>query len=167
MQVRVNWAFQKDQREDTSQHCHIFVGDLSNEVNDRALFEAFEHCGNCSDARVMWDHATGRCVKLLSCIPVCTNSLSVCLHDCQHTMTQDSIWPKYDFACFNLRERTNLILTDTFAALLQLDLLMCNMTCFHAFVKVHVVMVAVKSIMNPACKKENACKSKDGYGFRV
>ena len=61
MQVRVNWAFQKDQREDTSQHCHIFVGDLSNEINDRALFEAFEHCGNCSDARVMWDHATGRC----------------------------------------------------------------------------------------------------------
>jgi len=59
------------------------------------------------------------------------------------------------------------MLTDTFAALLQLDLLMCNMTCFHAFVKVHVVMVAVKSIMNPACKKENACKSKDGYGFRV
>lgn len=60
MQVRVNWAFQKDQQEDTSQHCHIFVGDLSSELNDRALFEAFEHCGNCSDARVMWDHATGR-----------------------------------------------------------------------------------------------------------
>ncbi|DBA78486.1 TPA: hypothetical protein ACH3X2_007974 [Trebouxia sp. C0005] len=59
-EVRVNWAFQKDQQEDTSQHCHIFVGDLSSELNDRALFEAFEHCGNCSDARVMWDHATGR-----------------------------------------------------------------------------------------------------------
>ncbi len=71
-------------------------------------------------------------VRLLSCTPLCSNSSSVCLHDCQHTMTQDSIWPKYDFACFNLRERTNLILTDTFAALLEFDLLMCNglLPCF-------------------------------------
>ena len=126
MQVRVNWAFQKEQREDTSQHCHIFVGDLSNEVNDRALFEAFEHCGDCSDARVMWDHATGRCVKLLPCTSLCSNSLSVCLRDCQHTLTQDSIWPKYDFAWFNKTAGTSLTLTDISAALLELGLLMCN-----------------------------------------
>ena len=31
-EVRVNWAFQKDQREDTSSHFHTFVGDLSSEV---------------------------------------------------------------------------------------------------------------------------------------
>lgn len=41
------------------------------------------------------------------------------------------------------------------------------MTCFHASVKVHVVMVAVKIIMNPAYKKQNACTSNDYYGFRV
>ena len=60
VQLHVNWAFHKDQKEDTSQHCHIFVGDLGNDIDDRALFEAFEGCGNCSDARVMWDQATGR-----------------------------------------------------------------------------------------------------------
>lgn len=59
-EVRVNWAFQKDQREDTTAHFHIFVGDLSTEVTDRMLLEAFHNCGGCSDARVMWDHSTGR-----------------------------------------------------------------------------------------------------------
>lgn len=59
-EVRVNWAFQKDSREDTSHHFHIFVGDLSSEINDRTLYEAFARCPNCSDARVMWDHGTGR-----------------------------------------------------------------------------------------------------------
>ena len=66
MQVRVNWAFQKDQREDTSEHSNIFVGDLSNDINDLALFEAFQHCEQCSDARVMWDHATNRYMSLNS-----------------------------------------------------------------------------------------------------
>ena len=60
MQIRVNWAFQKDQREDTSGHCHIFMGDLSNDISHKALFDAFKHCPDCSDARVMWDQATGR-----------------------------------------------------------------------------------------------------------
>lgn len=36
------------------------MGDLSSEITDRALFEAFQSCGGCSDARVMWDHSTGR-----------------------------------------------------------------------------------------------------------
>ncbi|KAL3147438.1 hypothetical protein ABBQ38_014500 [Trebouxia sp. C0009 RCD-2024] len=59
-QVRVNWAYQKDQREDTSGHCHIFVGDLSSEVTHEGLFAAFQHCGDCSDANVIWDRTTGR-----------------------------------------------------------------------------------------------------------
>ena len=60
LQVRVNWAFQKDQREDTSNHYHIFVGDLGSEVTDSILFEAFQEFASCSDARVMWDHVTSR-----------------------------------------------------------------------------------------------------------
>lgn len=77
MQVRVNWAFQKDQREDTSEHFNIFVGDLSHEVNDLALFEAFQHCEQCSDARVMWDHATNRYISL--------NSHAACGESCFHS----------------------------------------------------------------------------------
>lgn len=60
MQVRVNWAFQKNQREDTSGHCNIFVGDLSNDVTHDVLFHAFKHCEECSEARVIWDRTTGR-----------------------------------------------------------------------------------------------------------
>lgn len=56
----MNWAFQKDQREDTSNHYHIFVGDLGSEVTDSILFEAFQEFPSCSDARVMWDHVTSR-----------------------------------------------------------------------------------------------------------
>jgi hypothetical protein len=36
------------------------VGNLSAEVTDPYLKQAFEHIGECSDARVMWDHSTGR-----------------------------------------------------------------------------------------------------------
>lgn len=73
MQIRVNWAFQKDQREDTSGHCHIFVGDLTNDMSHQALFDAFKHCPDCSDARVMWDQATGRLVIIRSAM-CCTCS---------------------------------------------------------------------------------------------
>ena len=66
VQGHVNWAFHKDQKEDTSQHCHIFVGDLGNDIDDRALFEASEGYDNCSGAKVMWDEATGRS-ELSSC----------------------------------------------------------------------------------------------------
>ncbi|CAD7701309.1 unnamed protein product [Ostreobium quekettii] len=61
-EVRLNWAFQSSQREDTSKHFHMFVGDLSQDVTDAALFAAFSGVGtnSCSDARVMWDHSTGR-----------------------------------------------------------------------------------------------------------
>ena len=47
-------------KEDTSNHFHIFVGDLSNEVNDDVLLQAFSAFGSVSEARVMWDMKTGR-----------------------------------------------------------------------------------------------------------
>ncbi|PSC75397.1 oligouridylate-binding 1-like [Micractinium conductrix] len=59
-EVRVNWAFQKEQKEEVANHFHVFVGDLSSDVTDAMLHAAFAGCPGCSDARVMWDHATGR-----------------------------------------------------------------------------------------------------------
>ena len=58
----MNWAYQSNSsnKEDTSNHFHIFVGDLSNEVNDEVLFQAFSAFGTISEARVMWDMKTGR-----------------------------------------------------------------------------------------------------------
>ncbi|KAI9298601.1 RNA-binding domain-containing protein [Neoconidiobolus thromboides FSU 785] len=58
LEIRVNWAFASGsgvQKEDTSNHYHIFVGDLSPEVDDAALSKAFTVFGSMSDARVMWD----------------------------------------------------------------------------------------------------------------
>ena len=61
-EIRVNWAYQStnSNKEDTSNHFHIFVGDLSNEVNDDVLLKAFSAFGSVSEARVMWDMKTGR-----------------------------------------------------------------------------------------------------------
>ncbi|KAK8081466.1 hypothetical protein PG984_002632 [Apiospora sp. TS-2023a] len=61
-EIRVNWAYQSNtsNKEDTSSHFHIFVGDLSNEVNDEVLMQAFSAFGTVSEARVMWDMKTGR-----------------------------------------------------------------------------------------------------------
>ncbi|KAL2202061.1 hypothetical protein CC79DRAFT_1280516 [Sarocladium strictum] len=61
-EIRVNWAYQSNTstKEDTSSHFHIFVGDLSNEVNDEILTQAFSAFGSVSEARVMWDMKTGR-----------------------------------------------------------------------------------------------------------
>ncbi|KAI9667317.1 MAG: hypothetical protein M1821_000132 [Bathelium mastoideum] len=61
-EIRVNWAYQSNNsnKEDTSNHFHIFVGDLSNEVNDEVLLQAFSAFGGVSEARVMWDMKTGR-----------------------------------------------------------------------------------------------------------
>ncbi|KAF2140728.1 uncharacterized protein K452DRAFT_229800 [Aplosporella prunicola CBS 121167] len=61
-EIRVNWAYQSNTqtKEDTSNHFHIFVGDLSNEVNDEVLLQAFSAFGAVSEARVMWDMKTGR-----------------------------------------------------------------------------------------------------------
>jgi len=61
-EIKVNWAYQSNSnnKEDTSSHFHIFVGDLSNEVNDEILLQAFSTFGSVSEARVMWDMKTGR-----------------------------------------------------------------------------------------------------------
>ena len=61
-EIRVNWAYQSNtnSKEDTTNHFHIFVGDLSNEVNDEVLNKAFSAFGTISEARVMWDMKTGR-----------------------------------------------------------------------------------------------------------
>jgi nucleolysin TIA-1/TIAR len=58
--IKVNWAYASGQREDTSGHYNIFVGDLSPEVTDAMLFTCFSVFPSCSDARVMWDQKTGR-----------------------------------------------------------------------------------------------------------
>ncbi|CAI0470771.1 unnamed protein product [Linum tenue] len=58
--IKVNWAYASGQREDTSSHFNIFVGDLSPEVTDATLFACFSVFPSCSDARVMWDQKTGR-----------------------------------------------------------------------------------------------------------
>ncbi|KAF5733488.1 nucleolysin TIAR [Tripterygium wilfordii] len=58
--IKVNWAYASGQREDTSSHYNIFVGDLSPEVTDATLFACFSVYPSCSDARVMWDQKTGR-----------------------------------------------------------------------------------------------------------
>jgi len=59
-EIKVNWAYAGGQREDAScAQYHVFVGDLSPEIDDKALFLAFIGFG-CSDARVMWDQTTGR-----------------------------------------------------------------------------------------------------------
>ncbi|RDX56054.1 RNA-binding domain-containing protein [Polyporus arcularius HHB13444] len=60
-EIRVNWAYQGQQnKEDTSNHYHVFVGDLSPEVNDDVLAKAFSAFGTLSDARVMWDMNSGK-----------------------------------------------------------------------------------------------------------
>lgn len=61
-EIKVNWAYQSNSnnKEDTSSHFHVFVGDLSNEVNDEILLQAFSAFGSISEARVMWDMKTGR-----------------------------------------------------------------------------------------------------------
>ncbi|XP_019456292.1 PREDICTED: oligouridylate-binding protein 1B-like isoform X2 [Lupinus angustifolius] len=58
--IKVNWAYASGQREDTSGHFNIFVGDLSPEITDATLFACFSVYPSCSDARVMWDQKTGR-----------------------------------------------------------------------------------------------------------
>ncbi|KAG9159028.1 hypothetical protein Leryth_018575 [Lithospermum erythrorhizon] len=58
--IKVNWAYVSGQKEDTTDHYHIFVGDLSPEVTDQALHVCFSGFPSLSDARVMWDQKTGR-----------------------------------------------------------------------------------------------------------
>jgi nucleolysin TIA-1/TIAR len=59
-EIRVNWAFLKEQPEEVANLVHIFVGDLAPDVTDAVLMGAFQGCRGIADARVQWDHATGR-----------------------------------------------------------------------------------------------------------
>lgn len=60
-EIRVNWAYQgQGSREDTQHHFHVFVGDLSAEVNDEVLGRAFGRFESLSEARVMWDMNSGK-----------------------------------------------------------------------------------------------------------
>ncbi|BEJ15711.1 hypothetical protein CspHIS471_0503160 [Cutaneotrichosporon sp. HIS471] len=60
-EIRVNWAYQgQGNREDTQHHFHVFVGDLSPEVNDDVLGKAFHQFPTMSEARVMWDMNSGK-----------------------------------------------------------------------------------------------------------
>lgn len=61
-EIKVNWAYQNTQsnKEDLSNHFHVFVGDLAPEINDATLRKAFAAFGSLTDARVMWDLNTGK-----------------------------------------------------------------------------------------------------------
>ncbi|TPX36721.1 hypothetical protein SmJEL517_g01269 [Synchytrium microbalum] len=60
--IRVNWAMSgsKGPVEDISKHFQLFIGDLSQEVNDEILRRAFAPFGSLSEARVMWDLTSGK-----------------------------------------------------------------------------------------------------------
>ncbi len=63
-EMKVNWATSSNQatatggKVDTSQHHHIFVGDLSPEIETETLRSAFAPFGEISDCRVVRDMAT-------------------------------------------------------------------------------------------------------------
>jgi len=58
--LKINWAAVATGKEDTANHHHLFVGDLSPDVTDTMLWDAFKHLESLSDARVMMDPAHGR-----------------------------------------------------------------------------------------------------------
>ncbi|CAB1322168.1 unnamed protein product [Coregonus sp. 'balchen'] len=61
MEVKVNWATTpSSQKKDTSNHFHVFVGDLSPEITTDDVKAAFGPFGRISDARVVKDIATGK-----------------------------------------------------------------------------------------------------------
>uniref|UniRef100_A0A673WS22 TIA1 cytotoxic granule-associated RNA binding protein n=1 Tax=Salmo trutta TaxID=8032 RepID=A0A673WS22_SALTR len=60
-EVKVNWATTpSSQKKDTSNHFHVFVGDLSPEITTDDIKAAFAPFGRISDARVVKDMATGK-----------------------------------------------------------------------------------------------------------
>lgn len=62
--MKVNWAVEPGQPDrskiDTSRHFHVFVGDLSSEVDSTKLREAFSPFGVVSEAKVIRDTATNK-----------------------------------------------------------------------------------------------------------
>ncbi|TNM99739.1 hypothetical protein fugu_012772 [Takifugu bimaculatus] len=60
-EVKVNWATSPScQKKDTSNHFHVFVGDLSPDITTEDIRAAFAPFGHISDARVLKDMATGK-----------------------------------------------------------------------------------------------------------
>ncbi|TRY91818.1 hypothetical protein DNTS_012449 [Danionella cerebrum] len=60
-EVKVNWATSpSSQKKDTTNHFHVFVGDLSPEITTDDVRAAFAPFGRMSDARVVKDLATGK-----------------------------------------------------------------------------------------------------------
>jgi len=61
-EIKVNWAASPGgmPKQDTSQHHHIFVGDLSPEIDTETLRNAFAPFGEISDCRVVRDPATNK-----------------------------------------------------------------------------------------------------------
>ncbi|KAI8056088.1 hypothetical protein BDF22DRAFT_323542 [Syncephalis plumigaleata] len=61
-EIRISWALTPSnlQKEDTTNHYQIFIGDLSAEVTDQLLAKSFGGFGSLSEARVMWDPTTGK-----------------------------------------------------------------------------------------------------------
>ncbi|XP_034040916.1 nucleolysin TIAR isoform X1 [Thalassophryne amazonica] len=60
-EVKVNWATTpSSQKKDTSNHFHVFVGDLSPEITTEDVRKAFAPFGKISDARVVKDMTTGK-----------------------------------------------------------------------------------------------------------
>ncbi|VDM13082.1 unnamed protein product [Wuchereria bancrofti] len=59
-EMKVNWATEpgSQAKVDTSKHFHVFVGDLSPEVDNKALKDAFAPFGEVSDAKVIRDATT-------------------------------------------------------------------------------------------------------------
>lgn len=60
-EMKVNWAVEPGQQPskvDTTRHFHVFVGDLSSEVDNLKLREAFQPFGDVSDAKVIRDTNT-------------------------------------------------------------------------------------------------------------
>ncbi|CAL2033321.1 CBN-TIAR-1 protein [Caenorhabditis brenneri] len=60
-EMKVNWAVEPGQQPskiDTTRHFHVFVGDLSSEVDNQKLREAFQPFGDVSDAKVIRDTNT-------------------------------------------------------------------------------------------------------------
>jgi len=61
-EMKVNWATSPGgaPKQDTSQHHHIFVGDLSPEIDTETLRNAFAPFGEISDCRVVRDPTTNK-----------------------------------------------------------------------------------------------------------
>ncbi|KAK2572427.1 Nucleolysin TIAR, partial [Acropora cervicornis] len=60
--IKVNWATNNTggMRKDTSNHYHIFVGDLDTEIGNEFLHKAFAPFGQVTDCRVVKDSGSGK-----------------------------------------------------------------------------------------------------------